>query len=94
MLQNLAEIDPFADIPVPVEVRIGSRKTTVAEVVRLAAGSVIAVEKPVGEPLELLIGGIRLGSVEVVVVDETLAVRVIELDRSLSPTSQRMSPAA
>jgi flagellar motor switch protein FliN/FliY len=89
MQKTLAEIDRFGDVPVPVEVRIGSRAMTVADVIGLKAGSVLLLDKPAGETLELVIGNLRMGSVEVVVVDDKLAVRITETDRLEPPHAQR-----
>jgi flagellar motor switch protein FliN/FliY len=81
LLKTLARIDRFGDVPIPVEVRIGFRKATVREVVGLQAGSIVLLDKPAGETLDLMIGNFRMASVEVVVVDDRLAVRITEFDK-------------
>lgn len=77
---NLADINRFGDVPVPVEVRIGFRKATVREVMGLEPGNIVLLDKPAGESLDLLIGNFRMASVEVVVIDDKLSVRIMEFD--------------
>lgn len=94
MQEILTKIEPFADVPVPVEVRIGARTAPVKEVLEVRAGSIVLLDRPAGEPLDILIGNIRLGSVEVVVVEDRLAVRITEIDqRALSLLSEERAIA-
>jgi flagellar motor switch/type III secretory pathway protein FliN len=80
MPDPLADILRFADVPVLAEVRIGSRDTTVKEIVGLRSGGLVLLDKPVGETLDLLIGGIKMASVEIIVVDDRLSVRVTGIE--------------
>jgi flagellar motor switch protein FliN len=72
-------LDAFSDLFVPVDVRIGERRMSVQDIVKLDIGSVIALDQPAGESLEVLIGNVKLASAEVVVVDDRLAVRITKL---------------
>ena len=76
------ELDRFRDVLVPIEVRIGQRTATVRELTSIENGSIVLLDKPAGETLDLFVGNIRLASVEVVVVDDRLAVRIAEFDTS------------
>jgi flagellar motor switch protein FliN/FliY len=75
----LAEIDAFGDLTVPVEVRIGKCVMKVNEIAALRCGSTIPLDRPAGETMELMVGNLRLGMVEVVVNEDRLAVRITEL---------------
>ena len=79
------EIHSFRDVPVVIEVRIGQRTASVQELASIGNGSVVLLDKPAGETLDLYVGNIRLASVEVVVVDDRLSVRLTEFD-TLGPT--------
>jgi flagellar motor switch protein FliN/FliY len=85
MLKTLTEIDRFGDVPVPVEVRIGSRTATVREVIALKAGSILELDKRMGATLDLVIGNFRMASAEIVVVDNKLAVRITAVDSCKPP---------
>ena len=56
------------------------------ELATIGNGSIVLLDKPAGETLDLYVGNIRLASVEVVVVDERLAVRITEFDTSGTTT--------
>ena len=89
MPEILSKIEPFGDVPIPVEVRIGARTAPVKEVLEVKTGSIVLLDRPAGEPLDILVGNIRLGSVEVVVIEDRLAVRITEIDdRALSLLSE------
>jgi len=75
-------IDRFADLTVPVEVRIGKSNQSVKAIYHLDVGSVFGLDKPAGETVDVLVGNVRLGSAEVVVIDDRLAVRMTEILRS------------
>jgi flagellar motor switch protein FliN/FliY len=74
------EIHSFNDVPVVIEVRIGQRTASVQELASIGNGSIVLLDKPAGETLDLYVGNIRLATVEVVVVDDRLAVRITEFD--------------
>lgn len=84
------ETQRFEDVPVTVEARIGSRPITLREVLGLKPRSILSLGRPAGETVDLIVGNVRLGSAEVVVVDDRLALRVTDFDPRLlvpSPTS-------
>lgn len=85
-----APIDRFADLPVPVEVRVGKRTMRVREVCGLETGSVFALDRPAGEALDLIVGDVHLASAEVVVVEDRLGVRITEFN---SRSSTESAPA-
>ena len=72
--------DRFARIPVTAEVRVGRRDLTLDELLHLEVGSVIALNRPAGETLEVRIGNVLLASAEVVAIEERLAVRITDFE--------------
>lgn len=75
---ELTELDSFGDLTVPVEVRIGKCVMKVDEIAALECGSTVLLDRSAGETMELLVGNLRLGMVEIVVNEDRLAVRVTE----------------
>lgn len=57
-------------IPVAVQVVLGSATMTVAELMKLGRGSVVMLDRSVGEPVEVLVNGRVVARGEVVVVEE------------------------
>jgi flagellar motor switch protein FliN/FliY len=72
------EIAPLGDIPVEVEVELDRKTMTAREVLELEEGSVIKTGRSAGENIDLYIGGARFGSGEIVVIENTLGVRITD----------------
>ena len=68
-----------ADLPIAVEVRVAERMMTLGQILNMNRGFVLPLEKPAGSSLDLFVGDVRVASAEVLVVDESVAVRVTEL---------------
>ncbi len=67
------------DIPVDIEVQIGSTELPIGDVLRLAPGSVIELDRPAGSAADLIVNGKLIGQGEVVVVGERFGVRITRL---------------
>ena len=72
-------LDLVIDVPLQVTVEVGSARMRVREVLQLARGSVIELDRSSGEPADILVNGRLLARGEVTVVDDRLAVRVVEV---------------
>ena len=79
LTQTLNELSNFLDIPLQISVELGRAKTTVREILKLQAGSVIELKKLVGEPMEIYINGLVTARGEVVVVNERFGIRVTDV---------------
>ncbi|MGD0298463.1 MAG: FliM/FliN family flagellar motor C-terminal domain-containing protein [Bryobacteraceae bacterium] len=75
----------FAELPFPVEVELGNLTLSIGEVFDLSEGMVLATDHPDGAPFMLRAGGAELASVEVVVVRDTLSVRVRDMLQKAKP---------
>jgi flagellar motor switch protein FliN/FliY len=76
---SLQDIDLIMDIPVKLTVELGRTKMTIKELLRLAQGSVVALEGLAGEPLDILINGYLIAQGEVVVVNDKYGVRITDI---------------
>ena len=77
--------DLVSDVPLRLTVEIGGAEMLVREVLQLGAGSVVELDRLAGEPADVLINGRLVARGELTVVEERLAVRVVEVvgrDRS------------
>lgn len=74
-------------IPVTVQVVLGSATMPVANLVKLGRGAVVALDRRVGEPVDLVVNGRIVARGEVVVVDEDSSRFGISLTEVLGPTS-------
>ena len=72
-------LNMIMDIPVDVHVEIGRTSLPVREFLRLGIGSVIQLDRLVGETADLIINGKMIGRGDVVVVDDTFGIRITDL---------------
>ncbi len=66
----------MAEIPIEAVVELGKAKMTLREVLELAQGSIIALDKIAGEPLDIKVGGQTVAKGEVVAVDDCYAIKI------------------
>jgi len=71
-----AALDTLLDVSLPVTIEFGRTEMSIQEVLDLSIGSVIQLERMVGEPVDILVGDRKLGEGEVVVIGEYFGVRV------------------
>jgi flagellar motor switch/type III secretory pathway protein FliN len=75
-MDNSEVLQRFAELPFPIEVEVGNLSLTVGDIFELREGMVLTTDHPAGAPFTLRAGGAELASVEVVVVRNSLSVRV------------------
>jgi flagellar motor switch protein FliN/FliY len=73
------DISRLSEIPMELSVEIGRTRTTVGEALELRVGSVVALGRQAGEPVDLLVNGSPIARGEVVVVDERYGLRITEI---------------
>ena len=71
--------DKMMDISVTLVTELGSTMVTVKEYLKLQKGSVIDLDKPAGESVELYVNKKIVGKGEVMVYEENLAIRINEI---------------
>jgi len=76
-------LDFILDIPLDVSVELGRVKMLVNDLLQLGQGSIIELNKPSGEPVEIYINNKLIARGEVVVVDEKLGIRVTDVISAL-----------
>ena len=76
---EIKNFDLLAEVELIVTVELGRRRIPLSEVLQLTTGSVIELEKLVGEPLEIFANGRLIAEGEAVVVDEQFGVRITNL---------------
>lgn len=71
--------DDILDISVDFIAELGTNTMSIREILGLEKGSVIDLEKPAGESVELYINGRIFGKGEVMVYEKNLAIRINEI---------------
>ena len=68
----------MGEVPVDIEIELDRLVMTTREVLRLEEGSIIGTTRSAGENIDIYLGGVLCGSGEVVVIENTLGVRITD----------------
>jgi flagellar motor switch protein FliN/FliY len=74
----LEEIAHLADIRINVEAELDRITMTIEKILELESGTVIQTNRSAGENIDLVIGGSRVGSGEIVIIEEAVGVRITD----------------
>ena len=77
----------FEDLPFAVEVELGNLVMTIGEIFALREGSVLQTGHAAGAPVSLHVGGVELAAADIVVVDDSLSIRITRLTETTKPSS-------
>lgn len=69
------------DVPLLIIAEIGRTRISVQKVLNLKKGNMVAFNKIVGEPMDVVVGGRLMARGEIVVVNERYGVRISEVTR-------------
>jgi flagellar motor switch protein FliN/FliY len=72
-------LDLLLDVPLDVSVELGRTRMTIHELLSLAPGSVIELDKVAGEPLDILINDRLVARGEAVVVNDKFGIRITDI---------------
>ena len=72
-------LDMFLDVPVGVTVVLGSCQLSMREVLHLAAGSVVQLDKLADAPVDLLVNDKLVARGEVVVLENRFGIKITEM---------------
>ena len=90
--EGAPSMDPAAlstvfDLSVPVAIELGRTRMSVQEVLALGRGSVVELDRLVGEPIDVFVADRRFAEGEVVVVGEQFGVRITRIIDRTGPAS-------
>ncbi len=80
-------LDTLLDVSLPVAIEFGRTHMTVQEVLELGSGSVIQLDRMVGEPIDIYISDRKLAEGEVVVIGEHFGVRITRIVAGSEPAT-------
>jgi len=75
-------IDLVGDIPVELTAELGRTIKKISEILEYGPGTVIELDKLVGEPLDIYANGKFIAKGEVVVIDDNFGVRITDVNNS------------
>jgi len=77
--EGRSNIDFLLDVPLGVSVELGRTKIAVRDMLQLGPGSVLELDKMIGEPLDILVNDKLIARGEVVVFDENFGIRITDI---------------
>lgn len=77
--RTAANLAAVYDVPVNIQAVLGRSSMEVAELLRLARGSVIELDRKVGEAIDIYVNNRLVARGEVVIVEERLGVTMTEI---------------
>jgi flagellar motor switch protein FliN/FliY len=77
----IQEIADLADVPVEVEVQLGHKILTIAQILDLGPESVIRLARSAGDNIDILVGGTLIGYGEIVVIEDAVGVRITDFSQ-------------
>ncbi|MEY4773771.1 MAG: hypothetical protein RIT40_806 [Planctomycetota bacterium] len=69
-------LDTLMNVPVKVTVEVGKSKIPLGDLVKLAPGSLVTLEREAHEPVDVLVNGKVVARGEVVTIDRRFGVRI------------------
>jgi flagellar motor switch protein FliN len=76
---SAAELAPVFDVPVKIQAVLGKTSVDVATLLRLSRGSVLELDRKVGEAIDIYVNNRLVARGEVVLVEERLGVTMTEI---------------
>jgi flagellar motor switch/type III secretory pathway protein FliN len=67
----------FETVPIPIRVRVGRARCKVARLASLKPGDVIALDRPLGAPFDLIAGDVELGRVDAVAGGKGISLKLV-----------------
>lgn len=72
-------IEAILDVPVTLSMEVGRARVPLRSLLQLTQGSVVELERGIGEPLDVFVNGTLVAHGEVVVVDDLFGIRVTDV---------------
>jgi flagellar motor switch protein FliN/FliY len=77
--KSAADLAPVFDVPVNISAVLGKTSLSVASLLKLQSGSVLELDRKVGEAIDIYVNNRLVARGEVVIVDDRLGVTMTEI---------------
>ena len=74
------EIAHLTDVPVDIEVELDRKIMPIGSILDLKVGSVLKMTRSAGENIDILIGGTLVGFGEIVIIEDSMGVRITDFN--------------
>src|SRR5499427_9476478 len=77
--KSATDLAPVFDVPVNISAVLGRSQLSVAQLLQLAQGSILELDRKVGEAIDIYVNNRLVARGEVVIVDDRLGVTMTEI---------------
>ena len=77
--KSASDLSTVFDVPVSISAVIGRAQLSVAQLLKLGAGSILELDRKVGEAIDIYVNNRLVARGEIVIVDERLGVTMTEI---------------
>ena len=77
--KSASDLSPVFDVPVNISAVLGRASLSVAQLLELGSGSILELDRKVGEAIDIYVNNRLVARGEVVIVDERLGVTMTEI---------------
>jgi len=74
------EIEQFEEVRCTVDVELDRRVLSMSDILDLRPGSVIRMSRSAGENIDVLVGGSLIGFGEIVIIEDTMGIRITDFN--------------
>lgn len=74
-----SDIEIIRDVPLEISVELGRTRKKISDILDFVSGSIVELDRLVGEPLDILANGKTIAKGEVVVIEENYGIRITEI---------------
>jgi len=74
----LQQIADLAEVTIDVEVELGRKVLTIAQILQLGPDSVIRMGRSAGDNIDILVGGTLVGFGEIVIIEDAVGVGITD----------------
>ncbi len=79
MGDGVGNLDVILDIPVRLSMEVGNTDIPIRRLLKLNRGAVVELDRPAGDPLDVLVNGTLIAHGEVVVVNDKFGIRLTDV---------------
>jgi flagellar motor switch protein FliN/FliY len=72
-------LNVILDVAVTLSLEVGRARMAVRELLQLAPGAIVELDRGASEPLDVLVNGVRIARGEVVVVNDKFGIRLTDV---------------
>ena len=74
-----ALLRPFGELPLKISIELGRSALKISDMLALGFHSIVELDKPVGNNLDIFVNSVFLGRGEVVIIEDKVGIKINEL---------------